>query len=279
MSKKWNYHQENDNLNIWPSFTDLMSNAFMIISLFLLLALFKALFLKTTANETQLNLSEVEGRVLELEQELSLLGNELRRKNSELRRSENQANILERELERNSEEIEALEETIEILQSAPPVVIIENSGEFQFESGSAEIPEKLKTYINTELVERIEEVTAARGIYVVEVIGHTDGQITNQNNSNLDTNLEDVAKGEKPVSILNPGSNADLGLMRALEVVKELQAVQELGRLEGLQFRAYSAAQLLLPSGEFASATREADANRRRIEIRFSPLGKAETVR
>jgi hypothetical protein len=38
-----------DDLNVWPSFTDLMANAFMIISLFLLLALVKSVFLKYTA--------------------------------------------------------------------------------------------------------------------------------------------------------------------------------------------------------------------------------------
>lgn len=279
MSRKWNNNESTDDLNVWPSFTDLMSNAFMIISLFLLLALFKSLLIKTTADETQLNLSQAQGRVLELEEELSLLGDELKQKNSELRRSEREANVLERELERNSEKIEDLEAEIAILQSAPPVVIIENSGDFQFQSGSAEIPFKLKSYINTELVERIEEITQARDIYTVEIIGHTDGQRTRQNSSNLDDNLELVAQGNKSVSQLTPGSNADLGLMRALEVVKELQSLQESGRLQGIQFRAYSAAQLLLPSGEFAPPNREDNASRRRIEIRFSPLGQAETIR
>lgn len=68
--------------------------------------------------------------------------------------------------------------------------------------------------------------------------------------------------------------------MRALEVVKQLREVQrKTGRLAGVEFRAYSAAQLLLPSGEFANTDRQPDASRRRIEIRFSPLGRAETVR
>ncbi|MGD1917955.1 MAG: hypothetical protein ACFCAD_03150 [Pleurocapsa sp.] len=69
-------------------------------------------------------------------------------------------------------------------------------------------------------------------------------------------------------------------MMRALEVVKQLQTVQEqTGRLEGVQFHAYSAAQIQLPNGDFSPANREPDPSRRRIEIRFSPLGKAETVR
>ena len=207
------------------------------------------------------------------------MGNEIKRKNSQLQRSERQANRLERELEQQSEEIGDLAEEIANLKLAPPVVVIENSGDFQFDSGSAQMPEKLRQYINTELVDRIEEITQERDIYIVEIIGHTDGQATEGTTSNLDDNLEAVAQGEKAIAQLVPGSNADLGLMRALQVVKELQSIQKKGRLEGLQFRAYSAGQLLLPSGEFAVPTRDADASRRRIEIRFSPLGQAEMVR
>ena len=130
-----------------------------------------------------------------------------------------------------------------------------------------------------DLVDRIERISQQRNLYVVrEIIGHTDGQV-NFGNGNLDRQLEEVAQGKSSVESLKPGSNADLGLMRALEVVKQLQTVQEqTGRLKGVQFRPYSAAQLQLPSGEFAGANRNPDANRRRIEIRFSPLGKAETI-
>ncbi len=264
MSKRYR-QQEEENLNIWPSFTDLMSNAFMIISLFLLLALFKSLFLKTTAEETEKSLTEIEAQVLDLQREL-------RAKNRELENAERRANQLNRQ-------ISSLNTKIETLLLAPPVVVIENSGDFQFDSGSARLSNALREYIRTDLVERIETITQQRDIYIVEIIGHTDGQATATGKSNLDTNLEAVARGDKPSSELNPGSNADLGLMRALEVVKELQAVQKQGRLQGIQFRAYSAAQLLLPSGEFANPSSEPDASRRRIEIRFSPLGQAETVR
>ena len=159
------------------------------------------------------------------------------------------------------------------------MVVIENSGEYQFTSGSAELPQALKDYIEAELVDRIEQITDARDIYVVEIIGHTDGQINANGESNLDQNLENVAWGSEPISQLKPGSNADLGLMRALEVVKQLREIQQEGRLPGIEWRAYSAAQLLLPSGEFAPAQRQPDAERRRIEIRFSPLGEAEIIR
>ena len=47
-------------------------------------------------------------------------------------------------------------------------------------------------------------------------------------------------------------------------------------RLNNVQFRAYSAAQLYLPSGQLAFINRNADDNRRRIEIRFIPPGQSK---
>ena len=274
------------NLNVWPSFTDLMANAFMIISLFLLLALFKSLFLKYTAEETEDNLASSEQQVISLQRQVASLKNELRSRNNVIT---NRNNTIE-QLKRTSANLQALlqssDERIEIVQaenrrlkSAPPVVLIQDSGEYQFASGSASLPVELQNYISTDLVNLIEQISQQNNLYVVEIIGHTDGQVNFNAASNLDQQLEAVAKGEKPINSLTPGSNADLGLMRSLEVVKQLQAAQKRGRLPGVKFRAYSAAQLQLPSGEFAAANRQPNAKRRRIEIRFSPLGKAETIR
>ena len=260
-----------------------MANAFMIISLFLLLALFKSLFLKYAAEETEQNLSDTERQVRLLQREIATLENELGESTSSVRQLKKASSDLRRLLLSSNEQsrgrIDILQSEIKRLKSAPPVVVIQDSGGFQFESGSANLPRELKSYITEDLVDRIERISQQRNLYVVEIIGHTDGQV-NFGNGNLDRELEEVARGKQSVDSLKPGSNADLGLMRALEVVKQLQAVQEqTGRLQGVQFRPYSAAQLQLPTGEFASRDRNPDANRRRIEIRFSPLGKAETVR
>lgn len=279
MGRRSRHSNNTEDLNIWPSFTDLMSNAFMILSLFLLLVLFKSLFLKYTADETQVSLNQTEKQIADLQRRLqsrnrsiSSLETKLTAKNAIIKSLQTQVGNLETQISSLSSEVDQL-------KSAPPVVVIENSGEYQFTSGSAELPSALKNYIKAELVERIEQITNARGIYVVEIIGHTDGQVNFNGVSNLDQNLEKVAQGTKPISQLKPGSNADLGLMRALEVVKQLQEIQQQGRLPGIEWRAYSAAQLLLPSGEFATVQRQPDAQRRRIEIRFSPLGEAETIR
>ena len=281
--RKLRNYEATESLNVWPSFTDLMANAFMIISLFLLLALFKSLFLKYAAEETEQNLSDTERQVRLLQREIATLENELGESTSDVRQLRKASSQLQRLLldssERSKNRVNILESEIERLKSAPPTVVIQDSGGYQFDSGSAKLPKNLKKYITMDLVDRIERVSQQRNLYVVEIIGHTDGQV-NFGNGNLDRLLEEVAQGKQSVDSLKPGSNADLGLMRALEVVKQLQTVQEqTGRLEGVQFHAYSAAQIQLPTGEFSSANREPDPSRRRIEIRFSPLGKAETVK
>lgn len=282
MKRKLRNYEATESLNVWPSFTDLMANAFMIISLFLLLALFKSLFLKYAADQSEQNLSDTERQVRLLQREIATLENELGESTADVRQlnkaSADLRQLLLRSNERSQSQVDVLQSEIRRLKSAPPVVVIQDSGGFQFESGSASLPPNLKNYITMDLVDRIERISQQRNLYVVEIIGHTDGQV-NFGGGNLDRQLEEVAQGRKSVESLKPGSNADLGLMRALEVVKQLQTVQEqTGRLKGVQFRPYSAAQLQLPSGEFADPNRNPDANRRRIEIRFSPLGKAETV-
>ena len=281
--RKLRTYEATESLNVWPSFTDLMANAFMIISLFLLLALFKSLFLKYTSEETEQNLSDTERQVRLLQREIATLENELGESTSDVRQLKKASSELQRLLldsnERSQNRVNILESEIERLKSAPPTVVIQDSGGYQFDSGSAKLPKDLKNYITIDLVDRIERISQQRNLYVVEIIGHTDGQV-NFGSGNLDQQLEQVAQGKQPVDSLKPGSNADLGLMRALEVVKQLQTVQEqTGRLEGVQFHAYSAAQIQLPSGGFSPANREPDPSRRRIEIRFSPLGEAETVR
>ncbi len=294
MKRVLRYRDNNtEPLNVWPSFTDLMANAFMIISLFLLLALFKSLFLKYQAEEQELDLTQSERQVRILKRQLALLDNNLQQglqENQQLKnrleasldnitKLEQSSSALQNLLRLSNNQINVLESENKRLKSAPPVVVIQDSGEYKFASGSATLPKELQKYILNDLVERIEAITQQRNLYIVEIIGHTDGQVNFNSSSNLDENLEAVAQGKKSINTLTPGSNADLGLMRALEVVKQLQKAQEAGRLQGVQFRAYSAAQLQLPSGDFAPASRNPNASRRRIEIRFSPLGRAETIR
>ena len=112
--------------SIERSFTDLMSNAFMILSFLLLLVLFQAQKLNQDLKKSQKssqNLQEIQERNKELE---------------ELRQL-------------NSKEIQQLKQTNERLQSSAFIIIDENSGNFKFKSGSAELSPKLKSHIDNKI--------------------------------------------------------------------------------------------------------------------------------
>jgi outer membrane protein OmpA-like peptidoglycan-associated protein len=216
MARRSRYVDHHEDLNIWPAFTDLMSNAFMILLLLLLIA------------TTKYSISQVSNK------------------------------------------------------GTPPILLIKDEN-YRFNLGSAAIPTDMLNYINNKLVPDIEKTTKDFNINTVEIIGHTDEQPIGGISSNLDKNLEAAASSQGSISTLKAGSNADLGLMRSLAVVKELLTIQkQQGRMPRIQFRAYSAAQLILPNGEFAPMPlqqRQSKPERRRIEIRFTRLGEVREVR
>ncbi|MDJ0730584.1 MAG: flagellar motor protein [Crocosphaera sp.] len=183
------------------------------------------------------------------------------------------------------ERIAELTEELEKMKNKfPPNIIIEGAGKYAFPSGSGQLTRNLKKYIATDLVKTIEDNFNQYDIDTVVVIGHTDGQFVGSRVSNLDKTLEQSATGNLPISNLTPGSNADLGLIRALAVVKELQRIKLDGkRLQKLDaqtsFRAYSAAQLTLRDGTFAKPNPNPDAQRRRIEIRFTKTRETTTAK
>ncbi len=161
----------------------------------------------------------------------------------------------------------------------PPNIIITAAEGYDFPSGSAELPSSLETYINGDLARKVEENIKEFDVDTVVVIGHTDGQAVDSSVSNIDSLVERVAVGGTSIKDLSAGSNADLGLMRALAVVRKLQDMQKQGgRLKGLDprkgFRVYSAGQLMLKNGEFAQQNSNPDKERRRIEIRFTKSGR-----
>lgn len=203
MSRRIDRSHQDEELNIFQAFTDLMSNAFMIISFLLLISLLQSIVMAKK------------------------------------------------------------------LKSAEPIIIDEKSGNFKFPSGSAELTPDLQTYIQQTILPEINKATAKGNIDFIQIIGHTDSQGIS-NASNLDRQLTSAATGTATISALKAGSNTDLGLMRAVAVVQFLNTKG----LEKVKFRAYSAGQLYLPSGELAKIDRGADDTRRRIEIRFIPYGQ-----
>ncbi len=236
-----------EELNVWTAFTDLMSNSFMILSLFMSLLLLQSVFIKT--DESKLRVENDN-----LKQELASIKTD----ESKLR-----------------DDFEKLKQELKI-RSSPPLWVFKDSDRddqgrpLRFATGKADIPPALNEFIRNEVAvdirKKIRENRTIYEGYIIQVTGHTDGQKITKSFSNLDDNLENVTADKKLANTLTAGSNADLGLMRALAVVKVLK--QE---LPGWEFRAYSAAQLYLPSGEYAPIEREAQPTRRRVEISLIP--------
>jgi flagellar motor protein MotB len=165
---------------------------------------------------------------------------------------------------------------IEVKQDEPPIIVIRDADKYSFASGSAELSSSLEKFVKTELAPQIAVNAQKYNADVIEIIGHTDGQPIETTSSNLDVSLEKAKLGKIPLSQLKAGSNADLGLMRALAVAKELKATGNV--TDKLNFRVYSAGQLILTDGSPAPENRKQDATRRRIEIRFTRLGKNQDI-
>ena len=137
MRPRLRHTEPSEDFNIWPAFTDLMSNAFMVLILLLLFSLVQS---------------------KQLKQQVTVLQNQLKPADTPV--------------------------------GAPPIILIQNTGAYQFASGSAELPEALSSFVRKKLVNEIESNAKAYQIDVVEVIGHTDGQPNGSASSNLDENLE-----------------------------------------------------------------------------------------
>lgn len=194
------------------------------------------------------------------------------------------ANLFQKKLDKAVSELEEAKKKVELAETKikdlkkqeTPIINIPATSRYQFEPKKASLPPSLASALSNELAPQIDSIVREYKVDVVEVVGHTDGQELGKGFSNLDGNLEKVAIGEQDIGSLSPGSNADLGLMRALSVI---QALQKNPKLKNLKFRAYSSAQLTLPNGEFAPVNRESDPTRRRIEIRFIRLGTVTNLK
>lgn len=169
--------------------------------------------------------------------------------------------------------------------NAPQTISLKEAEGFTFDSGSGELSgiftDKLADLLKTERAVNLLNNPRTK---VIEIIGHTDNQpVKAWRSSTLDKEVINVLAGMSPIKSLQYGSNTDLGLIRAVSVYLYLKQLQADGQLRAdLQFRIYSAGQLLLPSGQLAIANTEGIQEnldvqeKRRIELKFEALPETE---
>ncbi|NQV11687.1 MAG: flagellar motor protein [Cyanobacteria bacterium] len=147
-----------------------------------------------------------------------------------------------------------------------PLLPLTEAESFRFDSGSYLLSQEFKVALQKRLPE-INQIIAKYQVDTVEVIGHTDGQPSG-NVSNLDGRLPKVG-GQAMLSGFLAGSNADLGLLRAISVSNYLRGVLK-PTGPTLTIRPYSAGSLIDTTGLYAPADTKGRAERRRIEVRFT---------
>lgn len=147
----------------------------------------------------------------------------------------------------------------------PPVITVSEADVYSFPSGEAVLSNSFQALLRNTIIPHLAKLSARYRCDIIEVIGHTDEQPVHSA-SNLDGALLRALNREPQA--LRPGSNVDLGFLRAWAVIA---AIRDDPRLAGKTFYAYSAGQTILPGGPVAKPedTPRRDASRRRIEIRI----------
>ena len=171
----------------------------------------------------------------------------------------------------------------EDLRRPPNIQIVDKEG-YRFESGSSAMGSDFISALRrnefpllaNEIVDR--EAEGRVKVDTLEVIGHTDGAPLSSG-GNLDKKLPDVLTGRFKISTLTPGSNNDLGLLRALAVREQWESFidghERRDILRKIHVRCYSAGQTILPytkDDALADDFRQPDPRARRIEMRLTRL-------
>jgi hypothetical protein len=187
------------------------------------------------------------------------------------------------------EEVEELLANIRRRQDEPPIIRIdEQRKEYRFESGSSEMGTSFIAGLRQsefarlagEIIGREEEGRVK--VDTLEIIGHTDGAPLGRD-GNLDQMLPGVLAGNRAgIAALSPGSNNDLGLLRALAVreqwVQYVESPENHDKrhiLRRIQIRCYSAGQTIPPDTKEVPKLADfnrADPKARRIEMRLTRL-------
>ena len=151
----------------------------------------------------------------------------------------------------------------------PPLIKLTEARSFRFETGSFELTPEFKSGIDS-LIPIIISNTKKYDIDTIEVIGHTDGQ-PSSGTSNLDFNLSGSwNRSNFQTKKLIPGSNVDLGLLRALSVASYIRTTLKNKGLDPPEILPYSAGSLVDTEGNVSPADISSRSERRRIEIRFT---------
>jgi outer membrane protein OmpA-like peptidoglycan-associated protein len=159
----------------------------------------------------------------------------------------------------------------------PPIIRLSDAADYRFETGSYTISPQFKRQLITHQLPEMEKVIRCYGIDTIEIIGHTDSR-PNSGAGNLDSFANDkdkiLAKG------VMSGSNADLGLLRAISVEGLLKRHLQT-KYKELNFHSYSASSFVKPENSNKPTHGKTGGDqqaKRRIEVRFTRSEVATSI-
>lgn len=301
------YRRNLEEVNFWAGYADCMLALFMIALLLWILSSGRTLFVDADSDTLDpgsviADLTEkLEGAEEELDKlQLAydkLLKNspdktkliaEKRELEEEIRELENMLSSekgkvakLEEQVANLNNQVSELIAQVEQLSDKPPIITLDEASKiYLFPSGKAQLSAAFRRNLVQKTFPELVEILKKhdRTVDTIEIVGHTDGDPVGSE-SNLDNLIPQVLIGQAAAARLKPGSNADLGLMRALAVREAwyewLESEEEFG-LGRIAVRCYSAGQTTPAGGALENNNieqfRRRDDASRRIEIRFTDL-------
>jgi len=259
-------------VSYWPSVSDLFMTLFIIAIALVGSVLFVLLPSPPGNTPESAYINILEARIRTLEAEVASL-------RTELDAARLKTTSLEQELAQCKDLLDGCRKGNCPLDEQT-IIHISNADKF-FALGSGALTRDFEDYLGSgsgafhqiasEIIRRNQD--SRLKVNTLEVIGHTDG-IPLANRGNLDTVLPSVLdKTNTDLLRLKPGSNNDLGLLRALAIQQAwgrfVAQHPDRAQLEGIEVRTYSAGQTL--PVEKDRFTME-DARARRIELRLTKL-------
>lgn len=163
-----------------------------------------------------------------------------------------------------------------LVNQKPPIIRLSDAADYRFDTGSYAISTQFRKHLISRQLPEIEKVIRCYGIDTIEVIGHTDSR-PNTGGGNLDSFSDNkeriISRG------VRSGSNADLGLLRAISVESLLKQNLD-SKYKDLVFRSYSASSFVSPDSEekIANNQEKFQQAKRRIEVRFTRSERAPSI-
>jgi len=297
-------------LNPWPAVSDLMLTFFILaLVVGILTAMVSVLKQRaplapnkgnTPAAATQGQWDKLQNLVTKLKDENSKLRAEIALASnqiSQLEKANERIPLLEEEIARLTERIKSLEKVIQdqggviddltnevndfektSLKDKPRIWELPASRNYTFELGSAILSSEFKKACRTTLFPDFKRVLSDNpSMAVMEIVGHTDS-VPVGSKGNFDREILAFLETNSGIDSFTGGSNADLGLMRALALRAEwLDWIVDRDVREHSVW-CYSAASTIPPKGSKLSGT--ANRESRRIEVRFTQKGiEADSVK